>query len=470
MLSATSDERILIQGGTVLSMDPGVGDFAVGDVLIEGTTIVRIGTDLDADGARIIDARGHFVLPGFIDTHRHTWQSPVRHIGSDWTLGQYFTGIHFGLSQLYRPQDTYIGNLLGAAEALDAGITTLLDWSHNLETPAHADAALQGLRDSGLRAIFAHGGGATMWAVPSQVPHTRDVLRIQREQFADSRPEDLVTLGFAARGPQYAPAETSLEDWALARELGVRITVHVGDGEWGKSGPVRWMHEHGLTGPDVTYVHCNTIDDEEMAIIAATGGTASVSADIETQMGHGWPATGRLLDAGVRPSLSIDTCSSNGGNMFNAMKTTISTQRALDNAAVENADAQVGLRLSCKDVVEFATVQGARAVGLDDVVGSLTPGKQADIILVKADDLSMTPMNNPYGALVYSGHPGLVDTVMVAGRLVKYDGDLVDLDLQRIRALAVETRDYLFAQASTNPLIQDAHIGGEWMPGAVAAS
>ncbi|MDO9381109.1 MAG: amidohydrolase family protein [Nocardioidaceae bacterium] len=460
-------ERILVRGGTVLTMDPSIGDLVDADVLVEDGRIVAVAPDLQVTDARVVEAAGKVVLPGFVDTHRHTWQSVIRNIGSDWTLGQYFTGIHFGLSRYYRPQDTYIGNLLGVVEALDSGITTLLDWSHNLETPDHSDAAVQGLLDSGARCVFAHGGGASMWAVPSSLPHTRDVLRLKEQYFGSD--DQLVTMAFAARGPQFAPGETTLADWALARELGTRITVHVGDGEWGRTGPVRWMHEHGLTGPEVTYVHCNTIADDEMQIIADTGGSASVSADIETQMGHGWPATGRLLDAGVRPSLSIDVCTSNGGNMFNAMKTTISTQRALDNAAVTAADEQVGVRLTCRDVLEFATIEGARATGLDAVTGSLTPGKKADLVVVDTTDLATTPLNNPHGALVYSAHPGLVQTVMVDGRIVKDRGRLVDVDVDRIRRLATETRDHLFEQAARSESIPDARADGTWMPSAASA-
>jgi cytosine/adenosine deaminase-related metal-dependent hydrolase len=458
-------ERILIKGGVVLSQDPKVGDLPKGDILIENGLISAIGPDLSVDDARVIDASDCYVLPGFVDTHRHNWQSAVRHVGSDWTLGQYFTGIHFGLSKLFRPEDTYIANLLGRVEALDAGITTMLDWSHNTDTPEHGDAAVAGLLEAGgARSVFAHGGGASMWQVVSAVPHHRDVLRIQKEYFSSS--DQLVTLAFAARGPQYATPEANHADFALARELGTRISVHAGDGEWGKRRGLAWMHENGYTGPNVTYVHCNTLADDEYHMLADTGGTASVSADIETQMGHGWPATGKLLDVGVRPSLSIDVCTSNGGDMFHAMKTTISTQRALDNDAPGGGSNADGLRLSCKDVVDFATMQGAIANGLDDKVGSITVGKQADIILVRADSLGMTPHNNPYGALVYSGHAGMVDTVLVAGKVVKENGKLLGVDVNHIKELAQRTTDYLFEMAPTVSSIADARRGGEWLPAA----
>jgi 5-methylthioadenosine/S-adenosylhomocysteine deaminase len=275
----------------------------------------------------------------------------------------------------------------------------------------------------------------------------------------------------ALRGPQFATKETTLLDYQLAREVGTRITVHVGDGEWGRSRPIEWLRDNDLLADDVTYVHCNELGDDELKMIADSGGTASVSADIELQMGHGWPATGRLLDAGVRPSLSIDVCSSNGGDMFGAMRSTIASQRGRDNAqAVEEGISLVEeLRLGCRDVVEFATVEGARACGMDDKVGSLTPGKQGDVILISTDSLSLTPMNNPWGAIVYAAHPGNVDTVVVAGKVVKREGELVGVDVDRVKRLAVETRDYLLDQAASDPTIADAKLGGDWLPEQVRA-
>lgn len=456
----TSHSRLLIKGGTIISVDPTIGDL-VGDVLLERGKIVAVGPSIEAD-AEVIDASSSIVMPGFVDTHRHTWQAPVRTIGSDWTLGQYFIGLHEGVSAYYRPQDTYAGILLGIAEALDAGITTLVDWSHNVDTPQHADAAVAALVESGSRAVFAHSGGARMWQCPSVVPHDRDILRIQAEYFSSD--DQLVTLAFAARGPQFATAEVTLRDWDLVKEVGVPVTVHAGDGEWGKGRPIAWMRDRGMLADDMTVVHCNTLADDELEMLAEHGVAASVSADIETQMGHGWPATGRLLDVGIRPSLSIDVCSSNGGDMFHAMKTTVSTQRALDNAVEKNPGEQERIRLRCQDVIEFATIEGARAANLDHKTGSISIGKEADIILVRADSLAMTPLNNPSGAIVYAAHAGMVDTVLVNGRVVKRGGVLVDLDVARIRRLAVETRDYLFEQAQKGDRVPEAAAGGHWFP------
>ena len=464
--------RRVIRGGTVLSVDPEIGELPRGDVLVEGAKIVAVAPSIEAGDAEVIDATDCIVMPGLIDTHRHVWQAPWRNIGSDWTLAHYFTGLHAGLSGFYRPEDTYAGNLLGTLEALDSGITTLLDWSHNLNTPEHADGAVQALLESGARCVFAHGGGAPEWQVPSEVPHTHDAKRIRSQYFSSN--DGLVTMAMALRGPQFATRPTTELDWALARELDLPITVHVGDGEWGKSRPVEWLRDRGLMSPDVTYVHCNTLGDDELRMIADSGGTASCSPDIELQMGHGWPATGRLVAAGVQPSLSIDVCVSNGGHMFGTMRATIGTERGLANAAIEasgaHASAQDRVALSCRDVIRFATIEGARACGLDDRTGSLTPGKEADIIVLRADSFGMTPLNNPSGAVVYNAHPGLVDTILVAGKVVKRDGRLLDVDAARVRRLATETRDYLLGKGRDSGRLPGIQIGGDWLPAAYSAS
>jgi 5-methylthioadenosine/S-adenosylhomocysteine deaminase len=449
-------------------MDDQIGDLPAGDVLVSGGRIASVAPAVNPPpGAEIIDATGMIVLPGLVDTHRHTWQAPLRGIAADWTLGQYMTGLHLGLSRLFRPEDTYAGNLLGAVEALDGGITTLLDWSHNVNTPEHTDAAVAALVESGIRAVFAHGGGADMYRVPSTVPHDQDVRRVRDQYFSSG--EQRVTMAMALRGPQFATLDITAGDLALARDLGLRVTMHVGDGEWGRSRPVARMAERGLLGPDITYVHCNTLADDELALIAATGGSASVAPDIEMQMGHGWPATGRLLRAGIRPSLSIDTCVSNGGHLWGTMRVTVACQRALDNQEPGASD-RPAVSLTSRDVLSFATIDGARACGLDREIGSLTPGKQADIITLRADSLTLTPVNNPVGQVVYAAHPGLVDTVLVAGKVVKRKGKLLDGIDVRACALATAVRNSLMERAAKTEDLTEARTGGGWQPVPLAAA
>lgn len=458
--------RRLIKNGTVVSMDPAIGDLPRGDVLVEDGTIRAVGADLGAVDAEVLDATGMIVMPGLVDTHRHTWQAFLRGIAADWTLGQYMTGLHLGLSGLFTAEDTYAGNFVGAVEALDSGITTLLDWSHNVNHPEQSDAAVGALHDAGIRAVFAHGGGADMYQVPSDVPHDQDVRRVREQYFATD--SGLVTMAMALRGPQFATLDVTEGDLALARELGLAVTLHAGDGEWGRSRPVQQLADHGLLGPDITFVHCNTLADDELAMIADSGGSASIAPDIEMQMGHGWPATGRLTSVGIRPGLSIDTCVSNGGHLWGTMRVTLATQRAIDNSEPGASD-RPSVSLTSRDVLSFATVDGAAVCGLADRVGSLTPGKQADVLLVRADTLAIAPLNNPVGQLVYAAHPGLVDTILVAGTVVKRDGVLTGELAKRACRLAVEHRDALFDRAARTDKLADARVGGAWQPVPLAA-
>ncbi|NYF09853.1 cytosine/adenosine deaminase-related metal-dependent hydrolase [Leifsonia sp. AK011] len=452
--------RTLLRGGTVITSAKTGEVLPATDILI-GTdgTIEAIGPDLSAADAEVIDVTGRIVLPGFVDTHRHTWQSVVRNVASDWSLTEYLAGLHTGLSKYFRPEDTYTGNYLGALEALDSGITTLVDWSHNLATPAHADAAIQALKDTGMRAVFAHGGGSKQWGAPLPSPnnHPEDARRIRDEYFSDNT--GLVTMALALRGPQFTLPEVNRHDFALANDLDLRVTVHVGDGYWGKSGPIRKMNDDGLLSDRITYVHCCTLGEDELQMIADSGGTASVAPDVEMQMGHGYPATGRLLKHGIRPTFSIDVCSSNGGDMFGTMRTAIGMQRVLDNApAVETGETIERIGLSVNDVIQFATIDGAHAAGLDTVTGSLAVGKAADIVVLDDRSLALTPLNNPIGAVVYNSHPGLVRDVFVQGNRVKKDGVLVGVDFDKLRAQAIASRDYIVGE------MPEAHLDGSWHP------
>jgi cytosine/adenosine deaminase-related metal-dependent hydrolase len=452
----------------VITADPALGDlYPSGDVLVEDGRIAEVAPSIEAADAEIVDAADRLVLPGLVDTHRHTWQALFRNIASDWTLAHYFTGLHGTISELYRPEDTYAGNLIGLYEALDGGITTLVDWSHNLNTPEHTDAAVDAALETGGRVVFAHGGGFQHWQPVSSVDHPADDVRRLRGGRLSSD-DALVTLALAPRGNQFATMDVTRRDWELADELGIRITCHFGDGEWGRGRPVAALAERGMLGPTMTFVHCNSLADDELRMMADAGVTASCSPDIELQMGHGWPATGRLLAVGIRPSLSIDVCSSNGGHLFGTMRATIGTERGFDNAAARERGApSVGsIEITCRDVLEFATIEGARACGLDDRIGSLTPGKRADVILVRTDDFGMTPMNNPIGAFVYNAHPGLVDTILVDGKVVKRDGKLVGVDAARVRRLANDSRDRILARAAGK---NGARLGGDWIPRAYQA-
>ncbi len=426
--------RTLLSGGAVISMDPAVGDLDDADVLIEDGVIVQVAERIDAPDAEVVNALDRIVLPGFVDTHRHTWQTQFRGIGADWTFADYLTVIHGMLRPNYRPEDVYLGNLLGRLEALHCGVTTMVDWFHCSQGPDHADAAVAALWDAPGRSVFCYGAG---WGTTD--PIDGEVRRVRSTLPGDQR----VTMALGLRGAGDTSLDTVAAQLKLAEELGLRTSRHITSD--GTQRPVADLHKHGLLRDTTTFVHANRVADDELRMLADAGSSVSISPDVELKMGFGWPMTGRMLAAGLRPTLSVDDVPSVGGDMFSAMRTTLAVQRGLDGT------------LTSRDVLEFATIDGARACGLADKTGSITPGKAADLILLRTDDPTVLPANNPVGSIVSAGHPGLVDTVLVGGRVVKRDGVLVDVNLRELRTRLMESRDRV-ARAAGLPL------DGTWRP------
>ncbi|HEY7667144.1 MAG TPA: amidohydrolase family protein [Actinomycetota bacterium] len=424
--------RTLVRGGIVLSLDPGVGDFRTGDVLIDEDRIVAVAPSLSAADAEVIDATGMIVMPGFVDTHRHIWEGLLRNIGTDVPLegrSSYISFVLHKLAPAFRPEDAYIGDLISALGAIDAGVTTLLDWSHIQGSPAHTDAVIQALEDSGLRAIFAYG---FPWWGKWEERQPSWFVRAATEHF--STKDQKLTLALAAPGPEFTDFEVSRDHWKLAREADARITTHVGVGSYGMDGKVQEMGEAGLLGPDTTYIHCTTLNDTEIQMIVDTGGTVSLASPVEMMMGHGMPPIQKFLDRGLAPSLSVDVETNVPNDMFNQMRSVLALQRA-------TATAQGKAPMSTRDVLACATIEGAKAVGLDDKVGTLTPGKQADVILLRTDRLNVTPLNDPATAVVAGMDTGNVDTVLIAGRVMKRKGELLHVDWPAAKRMASESRD-----------------------------
>ena len=446
-----SSQRLLIRNGFVVSMDPDVGDVPNGELLVEDGKISDVGSDLGVSDAEVIDATGMIVMPGFVDTHRHTWQTPVRGVLPSCTLDHYFAVMLGQVGGFYRPEDVHIGDYAGALEALNGGVTTLLDWSHISNTPDHSDAAIQGLKDAGIRAVYAHGmptGGE--WWMLSELNHPEDIRRIRETYFSSD--DGLITLAMAARQPGNVNADVARHDWALARELGILISVHVGMRLHNLHyTPVKDMHDLGLMGPDVCYIHMTDLTDQELDWIAETGGKASIAPYVEMLMGHGPPPIGKMLARGVRSSLSVDVVSSVPGEMFTQMRTALAYDRILE--FTDTPDVAFAPKLTHNDVLEFATIDGARSIGLEDRVGSLTPGKQADIVLLKTDMINTAPVLDPTATIVTFADTSNVDTVFVAGNAVKRGGELVDVDLRK-------TFDQL--DASRNAILGAGGLLPEW--------
>ena len=434
--------RRLIKGGTVISLDPNVGDLMPGDVLVEGDKILEVGRDIVAADAEMIDATGMIVLPGFVDTHRHIWEGLLRNIGTDVPLEGRTSYISFVLHKLapaFRPEDAYVGNLVSALGAIDAGITTLLDWSHIQGSPAHTDAVVKALEDSGLRAVFAYG---FPWWGKWEERQPSWFVRAATEHF--STQDQMLTLALAAPGPEFTDFEVTRDHWKLAREAGARITTHVGVGSYGLDAKLERFGRAGLLGPDTTYIHCTTLNDTEVQMIVDSGGTVSLAAPVEMMMGHGMPPIQKFLDRGLKPSLSVDVETNVPGDMFNQMRSVLALQRAF-------AGGDGKAPITARDVLQYATIEGARANGLDAKVGSLAPGKQADVILLRTDRMNVTPLGDPATAVVTSMDTGNVDTVLIAGRVMKRGGQLLHVDWPAVYRRASESRDFVLDKSGFKP-------------------
>jgi 5-methylthioadenosine/S-adenosylhomocysteine deaminase len=436
---------LLIKGGCVLTLDRSIGDFETADVLIEGKKISAVRPDITAPDAEIIDASRMIVMPGLIDTHRHMWEGVLRNVLPDGSLGDYRDVVQRTFGAKYTADDVYAGNLLSALGAIESGATCILDWSHIHNSPAHTDAAVKALYDSGVRAVFAYGNGQNetgrFWEIAtSKFPG--DIARLRKQYFSSD--DQLVTLYLAA--PSGAP-ELVLPSFKAAREVGARITIHVGVTPAGATGLLEKLNAEKALGADTTYVHCCTLNDTEWKLLRDTGGTVSIAGYVESLMGHGIPPIQKAIDLGIRPSLSVDVETSVPNDFFGQMRTVFSLQKREAWERRHAGDKNPPAFLTVRDVLEFATIEGARANGLDRKIGTLTPGKEADIILLRTDRLNVMPMNNAVGAVVTNMGPQNVDTVLIAGKIMKRDGQMVGLDFAKLQRLGDEARDRLYAAA-----------------------
>jgi 5-methylthioadenosine/S-adenosylhomocysteine deaminase len=440
--------RKLISGGTVLTLDPAFGDLPRGDVLIDDGRIAAIAPSIDAADAERIDATGNIVIPGLIDTHRHTWQSALRHRLGDEDFAGYGCAMLRGLGPLYTADDVRIGNLVGAVAALESGSTTMLDWSHALNTPTHADAAIDALRESGIRAIFAQGWSRSdglNWTNNSELRHPEDIIRVRRDVLSSD--DALVTHAMAGRGPEMTTIDVVKRDFGLARELGIRVSMHVGVRDFGpKFRAVEAMAKAGVLGEDLTLIHICACSAHEFQLMADHGVSASIGPQAEMMIdGCGIPAVGRLMAVGIKPSLSGDTEVCGTGDLFTQMRMALAAERLLTaNRLLPDKVPPVKVR----DALEFATIMGARACGLERRIGSLTVGKDADVVIVRGTDLNLVPVSDPVGAIVLAAHPGNVDTVLVRGEIRKRNGKLVGVDLPKMIRDATRSRDELLERVS----------------------
>jgi len=462
--SGERGRRYVIRGGAVMSMDPTVGDFAQADVLVEGKKIIAVGPNLQAGGAAVIDARGRIVMPGFIDTHHHQFETALRSFLADGLLLpgtpggdiNYYQYILLKFAPVYRPQDVYINELFGSLSQLDAGVTTVHDISQIHHSPAHSDAAIQGLIASGRRAAFGYFESAGGVA-GNQYPI--DAARIKKQWFSSTDQLTTMIMGGEVYLPGYEKA------WQIGRELGLQVAAHIlspfgirptldllAQGKGGDSGTL-------ALGPDNLFVHMTGMSDLGWQKVKDTGAQVSLAVPIEMNMRHGMPPILKMQSLGLEPSLSVDVECTLTADFFTQMRSCMNVQRALVNQAILDQGLATGdwwpttqppglpNPLTSRDVLRYATINGAKGLRLDGKVGSLTPGKEADIIILDATAINVAPLNNVPGAVVSLMERSNVETVIVAGKLRKWKGRLLDTDLAGLRAQLEASRDYLFTAA-----------------------
>jgi 5-methylthioadenosine/S-adenosylhomocysteine deaminase len=420
----TMSKELLIKGGHVVTVDPDLGDLPTGDVLVSDGVITAVGQDLrpaTAD-AEVIDAVGRLVIPGMVDTHRHVWQGAIGGYTPQVTGVGYGPAVLTGIALKHAPDDVYAGTLWGALQALDAGITTIADWAHNDQSPAHADADLRGLRDSGIRGYFLYGGPGPATDDPNP-PHPADARRMRDEYFA-SGSYGRLRMGMALRGPAFTSAGRNIADFTFARDLGLPISIHVGMAGTGDA--VTILEKSGLLGSDINYVHGNFLTDREWDLLAASGGTLTITPSTDMLMQFGtFPATGAAVSRGIVSGFGIDTICSAGNDLVSEMRLALAAERSRANAAAISSEKMAqAVDLHQRDMLRLATVDGARVWGLEGEVGTLTPGKQADIAIIDLRSPHLDGFGDPVSVMVLGAGPADVETVMVGGDIVKRDGKL----------------------------------------------
>ena len=428
---------ILLKDGMVLSMDSQVGDFEKADVLIQGKKIVSVGPNLPAPAhALMVNATGMIVMPGFIDTHHHQFETPLRSVLSDGLLGvagdtaSTYQGKILGtFAPAYLPEDARLGELVASLSQMNAGVTMTVDTSQVSLTPEHTDACIAGLQESGRRALFAYSTGP---GAKSQYP--LDIVRLRKQYFSSD--EQLLTLALGD--------ETNADRWKLARSVGAPIVSHIVN-----MSTLEPLAKAGLMRPDNEYIHCTRGGSETLwKTIADTGGKVSIAPAIEMQMRHGMPPIQAALDHGIRPSLSVDVECNMTADMFSIMRTAFTLQRALVNQRALAGEQNLPPLVTCRDVIEFATIAGAHVAHVDGKVGTLTPGKEADIILLGTDRINTFPLNNVPGTVVTLMDTSNVEHVFIAGKVMKWQGKLVGVDLTGLRRQIEKSRDGLLARTS----------------------
>lgn len=418
--------RILIRGGCVLTLGEKTPNHPEADVLVEDGVVSAVGTGLDARGAEVVDASEAIVMPGFVDTHRHTWRALLRNLGTQTTDVD---------SSHVQPDDVYAGTLIGLLGAAEAGITTVVDWADLPDDDRHVEAALQAHADAGLRTVFVD-------AAPDGAGGTDGRRRIRRlTEDADAR----TTIALGSNDIAGDNLEAIRAGWAVARELGVRIHAHAGLRP-DDAGVLADLARQGMLASDVTLVHGTHLSDADLDAVAEHGASVAVAPSAEMAGSLGVPPLQKFLDRDIHPGLAIDDERIAPGDMLSQMRAANSVQHAAYFDLKLAGKAGLPNLLTTRDVIRYATLEGARSVGLGGATGSLEPGKQADLIVLRTDRPNIYPINDPIGAVVWGVDTSNIAWVFVAGRALVRDGRL-ETDVTRVRQLGRAAKDRVVASA-----------------------
>jgi 5-methylthioadenosine/S-adenosylhomocysteine deaminase len=423
-------KRVLIKCGWLVTLDPAIGDFRGGELLYGDGEIVGAGRNLQATADETIDASDKIVMPGLVNAHMHTWQTALRGIAAEWMSADYFRNVHGNMATHYQPEDNYLGNLVGALAQIDGGVTTLVDWCHNITTLEHAERAVDGLIDSGIRAVFAHGTAKPLSQTSgtpfTHIPHPRERIEALRKGRLASN-DGRITLAMAILGPDWGAWEVVEHDIRMAREFGLVSSSHTRRREdcVVPDGYARMARE-GLLGPDHNLVHGTSYDANDLAVLIDSGATLTSTALVELHHHVGDTMVAAYRAAGGRPSLGIDVELYGSGQMFREMQAALlfARGREVRNNALRGNSPMKTIPVRSREALEWATINGARAFKMDDRIGTLTPGKRADIVMLRADDVNMAPVWDPVFSIVEIAGAGNVDTVIIGGVVRKKDGRL----------------------------------------------
>ena len=458
----------LIQNGFVITMDPRIGDIKGGDVLIADGRVVEVGRAIKAADAEIIDATGMIVIPGMVDTHRHTWQTQLRGICADMSLVQYMRCIRCSISPVYTAEDVYVGNYVGALEALNAGVTSLYDFSHTSHSPEHADEAIRGLRDTGIRGIYAYG----FYPAPIDEPYfhsvderIKDAERVKLQHFSSD--DDLLTMGVAITEIGMYPFSATRKEIEAARRLGAPQTIHT-HCFWGSplATGLDILDKHGLLGPDQMHIHCNSTTDQEMRYLADNGCHISMTPESELSMGMGHPEINRAMSMGSNRTIGADIISLQSGELVPQARLALQDARCMINDEYNRrGEAPENLAHSVRDALSWITVNGAEAMFPNKPLGTLAPGKIADVVLIAPNDFNLAPLNDMLGAVILQANVSNIDTVIIGGEIKKRHGKLVGHEFKEVLRMAEKSRDRIMeAAAARGPLVPppDASMWAEW--------